>query len=202
MVEKQWYWCHAAKGHHKLGCKLQSDSGVIPLWTVNYGLFSLNALLPLLTFRKIAWRILIVMGRSVTELNDLDFGSDRCDTKHNARTNAWTINTTTNRPSEEHRNHGISVPPETAFQPQCNKSGDPCTIARTHASSTVSKNKVRGWLLRYSWCFPLPLSREILLIQPAHCAIAADGSNTSPPPPKTAASSLPSMRLAKDAIWR
>jgi hypothetical protein len=40
--------------HCCLGCKLLSDSGVIPLRTVNYGQFSRNALLPLLTFRKIA----------------------------------------------------------------------------------------------------------------------------------------------------
>jgi hypothetical protein len=36
-----------------LGCKLRSDYGVIPLRTVNYGQFSRNALLPLLSFRKI-----------------------------------------------------------------------------------------------------------------------------------------------------
>jgi hypothetical protein len=37
-----------------LGCKLRSDYRVIPLRTVNYGQFSRNALLPLLSFRKIA----------------------------------------------------------------------------------------------------------------------------------------------------
>jgi hypothetical protein len=37
-----------------LVCKLRSDSRIIPLQTVNYGQFSRNALLPLLTFRKIA----------------------------------------------------------------------------------------------------------------------------------------------------
>jgi hypothetical protein len=98
------------------------------------------------------------MGRSVAESNDLDSGSDRCDTSTTHAQNALSHNTTTNWPSDEHLNHEISVASKLASQPQYNKS-NLRTIATTRGVTTVLNIKVRGWLLCGLWCVSPPPSQ-------------------------------------------